>query len=45
MLISEECLIGEEAKCNEAAYLLILHLAREQLRCTQKEKLSLLNYN
>ena len=39
MLISEECLYVKNilAKCNEDAYLPILHLPRVELRCKLQE--------
>ena len=41
MLISEECLYVKNilAKCNEDAYLPILHLPRVELRCKLQELL------
>ena len=39
MLRSEDCLICEEAKCIEDAYLPSLHLSTVELRCKLQEKL------
>ena len=39
MLISEDCLIIELAKCNEDAYLPSLHLSTVELCCNLQEKL------